>query len=1065
MPIDRTFFPRLRRLFSTGVIIRNIGGKQLKVADVENIQAFGNLQTNSLVDRFTRMYRMGSNQQFNPMLNYQTLRLQLYADYENMDTDGIISSVLDILSEECTLKGESDEMLSIRSSDDKIQKILYDLYYNILNIEFNLPMWIRSMCKYGDFYMHLKITELLGISNCKPLSVYDMVREEGMDPDNPYYTRFRYDPISLSGGTTATGRNSITFEQYEIAHFRLLKDTNYLPYGRAYIEPARKLYKQLCLKYDSKIWTPDGYTEIQYIKAGDTVYSYDAANGTLKETTVRNAVKTGNKKVFEIKTPHRTLNATAEHPILLKNGNYVQVSDLSTEDYVVLPYIKNNVLKYPILSLEDEVYSIDIKEGHEEEILHLVDEYNASNPVSCEICGQDVKRLNGLHLKTHGYTPKTYIDKFGIRTTPYKYDRFLQGKTSYNVKKALRYIDDINIPEDFYEYKLVNGKTPIISENILKDNFKEYVRFIGFMLGDGWIDNPTYSVCFSLGDRLDKSIKYVEFLKKLGLHPYISEENTSRAYCRVGSKYFTKLLNQHQFYTGTSNKIVPSWIYELPNDYIYEFLMGFVDADGCVKPGGYQVSGINKLLIEQLCLLAQRIGLSTTNISKTRSGNFNKNEDSESYLFVFREDSKQRWKNNENSYIERIVSIVEKDYEDVYDIEVDDDLHNFISDGIVAHNCLLEDAMLLHRIMRAPERRVFYINVGNIPPSEVNAFVQNSINQMKKTPFVDPQTGDYNLKFNVQNMLEDYYIPIRPGDNTTKIDTAKGLEYAGIEDVEYIRDKMLAALKVPKAFLNYSDELNGKSTISSLDVRFSRTVEQIQRTIVSELKKLGITHLYTQGYEDDCLNFELSLNNPSIIYEQEKIALLKEKFDLIKNITEGDYQMVSTDWLADKILNMSEDELNEQRDLINEDASRRFRYSQIKEEGNDPAASGVSYGTKHDLASIYKQNSLGGEVPDGYDEKENIPGPGRPKEKASIYTTDKSAFGRDPVGKKGTHDKGEKGITFKNTPKSMALENAKDTHKEMLSSIFKPRKIVLYEHLKEDEGLLDERLIQDDVII
>ncbi len=102
----------------------------------------------------------------------------------------------------------------------------------------------------------------------------------------------------------------------------------------------------------------------------------------------------------------------------------------------------------------------------------------------------------------------------------------------------------------------------------------------------------------------------------------------------------------------------------------------------------------------------------------------------------------------------------------------------------------MEDAMLIHRIMRAPEKRTFYINVGTIPPNEVEQFMQKTINSIKKTPYVDPQTGEYNLRFNMMNMMEDFYLPVRGGDTSTKIDTTKGLEYDGTNDIEYLRDKI-----------------------------------------------------------------------------------------------------------------------------------------------------------------------------------------------------------------------------------------------------------------------------------
>ena len=115
---DKSLFGRLQRLFSTDVVVRNIGGTQLKVTDVNNIQTTGKLQTNSLMDRFTRLYTYNKANIFNPNLNYQTLRIQLYADYEAMDTDPIIASALDIIADEATIKNDQNEVLAIKSSDE-----------------------------------------------------------------------------------------------------------------------------------------------------------------------------------------------------------------------------------------------------------------------------------------------------------------------------------------------------------------------------------------------------------------------------------------------------------------------------------------------------------------------------------------------------------------------------------------------------------------------------------------------------------------------------------------------------------------------------------------------------------------------------------------------------------------------------------------------------------------------------------------------------------------------------------------------------------------------------------
>jgi hypothetical protein len=283
--------------------------------------------------------------------------------------------------------------------------------------------------------------------------------------------------------------------------------------------------------------------------------------------------------------------------------------------------------------------------------------------------------------------------------------------------------------------------------------------------------------------------------------------------------------------------------------------------------------------------------------------------------------------------------------------------------------------------------------------------MQKMIQKMKKTPLIDPNTGNYNLKYNQQNLLEDFFIPVRGNDTSTKIDTAKGLDYNGIEDVAYFRDKLFAALKIPKAFMGYEKDLTGKATLAAEDIRFARTIERLQRIIISELTKIGLIHLYAHGYTNEsAANFSLSLTNPSIIYDQERIALFKEKIDLAKQAMEG--SLLPKDFIYDKIFHFSEDQYAELEDMIIEDKKREFRYAQIREEGNDPAESGQAYGTPHQIASLYggKEDSMLN-VPYGYDEKK----PGRPKSVTSIIGTDNSRFGRDPIGQAAYSKNAERG--------------------------------------------------------
>ena len=536
-------FKNLKKLFSSDVIVRNIGGKQLKVVDPDQIQKFGTPHKN---DRFTRMYstlnyRMSSQQ---ALYGMESMRVRLFRDYEVMDTDGIIASALDIYSEEATLKNELGELLRIKAGSAKVREVLENLFYDILNIEFNLGTWIRGMCKYGDYFLHLQLSKNYGVVNIMPMPVYEVRRIEGEDPDRPTEVKYHVE------GQSYAGRKE--FHNFEVAHFRMVTDTNFMPYGKAMIEPARRVWKQLVL---------------------------------------------------------------------------------------------------------------------------------------------------------------------------------------------------------------------------------------------------------------------------------------------------------------------------------------------------------------------------------------------------------------------------------------------------------MEDAMLIHRIMRAPERRIFKIDVGNLAPNEVDAFMKKIIGQVKKVPYIDAETGEYNLKFNLQNMTEDFYLPVRGGDSGTEIDNLAGLEYNAIEDIEYLKNKMMAALKVPRAFLGYEEAVGSKATLAAEDVRFARTIEKVQKIVVSELYKIALIHLYIQGFKgNDLVDFDLELTTPSIIYEQEKVELWASKVGLARDMK--DIRMLSNNWIYKKIFNMTEDEIASEEDGVIEDQIRQYRLQQIEDEGNDPAQSEQgfdAYANKDGFGENKKHNLKYKKVDPSND--------GRRGDKLRTRKKD-DPFGEDPIGQK-----------------------------------------------------------------
>jgi hypothetical protein len=620
---DTSLRSRLSRLFSTNVVVRRIAKNRLKVVDTNRLQSMGSLSNNRYIDRFSGMHKAQSGfATYNQNYTFFTSKLELYSDYEAMDMDPIIASALDVYADECTVKDADGDTLTINSQNDEIKKVLHNLFYDVLNVDYNLWPWIRNACKYGDFFLHLDIEDEIGIVNVTPLSGYEVRREEGFDPANPYAYKFVWEGTHTAYASARSNQDQREFQNFEIAHFRLLSDTNFLPYGKSMIEPARKVFKQLML---------------------------------------------------------------------------------------------------------------------------------------------------------------------------------------------------------------------------------------------------------------------------------------------------------------------------------------------------------------------------------------------------------------------------------------------------------MEDAMLIHRIMRAPERRIFKVDVGNIPPAEVDAHMKNIIGNMKKIPYVDERTGEYNLKFNMENMMEDYFLPVRGGESGTAVESLPGLSNDGqIEDIDYLRNKMHAALKIPKAFLGYDEGVEGKATLAAEDVRFARTIERLQKIFVSELTKIAIVHLFSQGFKDeDLVDFSISLTNPSLIYEKQKVETLNEKISLASSLKES--TLFSERWIYENIFGLSQDEWRAEQEQVIQDLKSDFRKEQIKSEGNDPKKTNMSFGTPHDIASMHVSNRNGELLPG--QEQKHVAGAGRPKEPGTWGSHD-SPHGRDPIGIKSLD-------TVFNTDKSPLQHNYRGNSplsiesKDMaaligsLKSAFKTS-TVLQESLNNNDNLSDSGTMLDE---
>jgi len=275
---------------------------------------------------------------------------------------------------------------------------------------------------------------------------------------------------------------------------------------------------------------------------------------------------------------------------------------------------------------------------------------------------------------------------------------------------------------------------------------------------------------------------------------------------------------------------------------------------------------------------------------------------------------------------------------------------------------LIEDAMLVYRVIRAPERRVFYIDVGNVPPEDVSNYLEQAQTSLKRNQVVDRDDGRVDLRYNPMSVDEDYFLPVRGGESGTRIDTlAGGQNTAAIEDVEYIQKKLFAALKIPRAYLGYDEDVGAKATLAQEDIRFSRSIQRIQKTVISELNKIAMIHLFCHGYEgDELVDFELKLSNPSTIAQQQKLELIRARFEIAGTVPEG---TVNRGWIQKNVLGLTDEEIEEVQvgriqDKINDTEVENA--GTAEEPGGGEA--GEEAGGDADVAGLFAADQPGGQL-------------------------------------------------------------------------------------------------------
>ena len=294
---------------------------------------------------------------------------------------------------------------------------------------------------------------------------------------------------------------------------------------------------------------------------------------------------------------------------------------------------------------------------------------------------------------------------------------------------------------------------------------------------------------------------------------------------------------------------------------------------------------------------------------------------------------------------------------------------------------LLEDFMMVYYLMRSVNQRVFRVDVGNLAPKDVPSFVSKFQEMIQRQPLVNEKTGEYDLKFNPMNAIDDIILPVREGYDNTNFDEIPASTETSITDgIEYFRKKMMAGLGIPNFLLNYEDQINSRATASAEDLRFAKNVIDLQKIILSELETIAVIHLILQGYsKKDIYSFELSLTNPSDLKEMEELEKLERKLSVARDMK--DIEMFGSEYIYEKVFNLGADEIKEQQDAVLADKINEKLNEDIVNEAEVPSEEEDMGGEEEDTERETGEGSQGGQLAKpSPDEEQEEAGVGRADE-------------------------------------------------------------------------------------
>lgn len=850
----QSLFRRLTRLFRSGPVIK----KKIRTADTTIAVADKTKSSGTLLFQksLAPTYATITANAYN-----LSERLMRYQDFQEMEYTPEIAAALDIYADETVAADEKGRCLHVYSDNEKIKEILEDLFYNTLNVEFNLRSWARNLVKYGDFFLYNDVSPHYGVVSAFPIPVNEVEREENYDREDPFAVRYRW--VTLGNRV---------LENWEVTHFRLLGNDMFLPYGSSVIEPARRIWRQLILIEDAML-------VYRVVRAPERrVFYIDVANVPAENVPMyveeqRKNLRTNqvvDRSSGRVDLRYNPLPVHKDTPIPLLDGSTMTIENLAKK-------MKEEPHWTPwVYSVQDE--TMKIVPG---KVTWCDKNYTATKLVK-------VWFDDGSYVMTAPEHPFVMRDGSKCRA-----DELFQGDSIMSAYRDLsnrgyerviepdgkRVSTHVMVARDVYEEKwanthqpVVHHKHPEIGEKNKRNNTPDNLEVMNF-----WEHRKMHSqyceLTLNTPERLAaRAIKMAEYNKTIEHRIRTSEVN--RRDCkaqRMCESYNGTELHkthneirrqcQHESWSVSKQKRSDAMRLIIPND-ILSSIFDIIKLNPTIsrndlsdvvrnnqdiineikKANSCNKRNVEKFHVNAIIAKLKRMGVSINGFSDFKKYVINNNAPV----------------NHQVTMIENLTSVGE----DVYCMTVvgsngENDRHNFAVNGLDASQ---PDADNVKSLL----------------------FVWNSVD-------------------------EDYFIPIRGNDSGTKIETlAGGANTAAVEDVAYIQKKLFAALKIPRAYLGYDEMLSSKATLAQEDIRFSRTINVVQKVMLAELNKLAIIHLYAHGFDqDDLQNFTLRLSNPSTVAQQQKLELWRSKFEIGGSAPEG---YVDKDFIRKEIWGLNDEE-------------------------------------------------------------------------------------------------------------------------------------------------------------